>query len=139
MPDEKSVKSPVDGTLLVKRNEAALIGGPAEGSLVVDEVVITEEMKTSKAKLQLHPISVQTSVWFLGTMAGEENIVDPFDNDQELARAVEQMFQEEEMENERGEDEIMPMEVEAINATPLESLPGSDVYLWISFSLISIF
>jgi len=54
--------SPVDGTLLVKRNEAALIGGPVEGSLVVDEVVITEEMKTSNTKLQLHPISVQTSV-----------------------------------------------------------------------------
>ena len=70
-------------------------------------------------------------------MAGEGNIVDPFDDDQELARAVEQMFQEEEMENERGEDEMMPLE--AINATPLESLPGSDVYLWISFSLISIF
>ena len=72
-------------------------------------------------------------------MAGEGNIVDPFDNDQDLARAVEQMFQEEEMENESGEDEIMPLEVEAINATPLESLPGSDVHLWISFSLISIF
>ena len=72
-------------------------------------------------------------------MAGEENIVDPFDNDQELARAVEQMFQEEEMENERGEDEMMPMEVEAVNATPVESLPGSDVHLWISFSLILIF
>ena len=72
-------------------------------------------------------------------MAGEENIVDPFDDDQDLARAVEQMFQEEEMENARGEDEIMPMEAEAINATPLESLPGSDVHLWISFSLISIF
>ena len=67
-------------------------------------------------------------------MAGEENIVDPFDNDQELARAVEQMFQEEEMENERGEDEV-----EAFNATPVESLPGSDVQLWISFSLNSIF
>ena len=72
-------------------------------------------------------------------MAGEENIVDPFDNDQELARAVEQMFQEEEMENERGEDEMMPMEVEAVNATPVESLPGSDVHLWISFSLNLIF
>ena len=72
-------------------------------------------------------------------MAGEGNIVDPFDNDQDLARAVEQMFQEEEMENARGEDEMMPLEVEAINATPLESLPGSDVHLWISFSLISIF
>ena len=72
-------------------------------------------------------------------MAGEENIVDPFDNDQELARAVEQMFQEEEMENERGEDEMMPMEVEAVNATPHESLPGSDVHLWISFSLNLIF
>ena len=71
-------------------------------------------------------------------MAGEENIVDPFDNDQELARAVEQMFQEEEMENERGEDEMMPLEVEAVNR-PLESLPGSDVHLWISFSLISAF
>ena len=71
-------------------------------------------------------------------MAGEENIVDPFDDDQELARAVEQMFQEE-MESERGEDEMMPLEVEAVNATPVESLPGSDVHLWISFSLISIF
>jgi len=54
--------SPADRTLLVKRNEAALVGGPVEGSLVVDEVVITEEMKTSNTKLQLHPISVQTSV-----------------------------------------------------------------------------
>ena len=72
-------------------------------------------------------------------MAGEGNIVDPFDDDQDLARAVEQMFQEEEMENERGEDEMMPMEVEAVNATPVESLPGSDVHLWISFSLNLIF
>ena len=72
-------------------------------------------------------------------MAGDENIVDPFDEDQELARAVELMFQEEEMENERSEDEMMPLEVEEVNATPLESLPGSDVHFWISFGLISIF
>ena len=108
--------------MLIKQEKAVLVEGAMEGTLVVDEIVITDGIKNTNAAFPLRSFSIQTSAWFPGAMPGDESGVDLFEDDEELEQAAQQMFDEENDE----EEELVRM-MEEVEATPIESLPG-----WVS-------
>jgi len=54
---------PTSGALLVKKNKTVLVDGAIEGTLVVDEIVITDGIKNANCSptLPVHSFSIQTS------------------------------------------------------------------------------
>lgn len=60
-PELLLVRPAANGALLVKQEKAVLVEGAMEGTLVVDEIVITDGIKNTNAAFPLRSFSIQTS------------------------------------------------------------------------------